>query len=897
MSAVGISVVWFGRQTGADGLASVQSHHAAPDSGDQVGGRGSSTMLTMSRHQRLEEIFDEVLRLDEPERGSFLERECNGDPGLRQDLDDLLAAYSTSSGSFLEQLIGNRSPETGAREGPVSAPREPHTLPAPGERVAHYLIKRELGRGGMGAVYLARDTRLDRRVAIKFLLDAEPTLAERFMVEARALARCTHENIIAIHDVAEHRGYPFMVLEYQEGQTLRRWLQTHDCPLPIGHVLKLMLPVVRALVYAHGVGIVHRDLKPDNILVTNSSRIKVLDFGIAKLLTDPRQLTMLGQVPGRDMSMTQRGAILGTMPYMSPEQWGGEEIDHRSDIWAVGVMLFEMAIGRHPLAPLSPAKLFQVAALHVPMPKARTVAPELGTLADVIDLCLEKPKAVRLASAEALLARLEEAGRQAESAQKQEVGSSSPNVGATSGDDEGYARVRDPLARTSRLLARLPTDGVRLESALGIVRQAVDTKNVGADRSALGRSIRAIIQSSDLLAHQVVALLDTGSALLGLDTHRAHMCAILADKTRDFTGREYVFERIEQFCTKHSCGYLVIQAKPGLGKSSILAEYVRRTGCIAYFNSRSQGQVSVAQFLRSVCAQLIVDYGLPYSALPDGTEENGTVLQRLLQKASDKLRLGEKLVVVIDALDEADTSHQECANILCLPSNLPNGVYIIMSKRPVDLPLVTESPLEELDLMQFPEDNRRDVERYLGRMAMQSQVKAWIEAQQELSIADFVHTLAQLSENNFMYLRYVVPGIAAGEYHDLTIAALPKGLEAYYEGHWSRMGMNKKPLPRLEITIIYIMSEGREPMSRTLLTEILTYNKLETDAFAVQGILDEWSPFLKREHAEDGKRYSIYHASFRDFLNRKDIVQAAGVTIKDINALIAEYLWVGLMGE
>jgi len=341
-----------------------------------------------SRHRKLEELFDAALRLHEGERQQFIQRECTDDWELREELDALLAAYAMSTGNFLAHLADDHSATTRAPRVPVNASEETAiALPLPGELVGHYVIKRELGRGGMGAVYLARDTRLDRYVAIKFLLDVDAT-AERFMIEARALARCTHENIIVIHEVAEHGGSPFMVLEYQEGETLRERLQAQMGRISVEAALEFMIPVVRALVCAHRAGIVHRDLKPENILVTESGRIKVLDFGIAKLFFQARQVTRLGHTPGRDMAMTRRGAILGTMPYMSPEQWGIDEVDQRSDIWAVGVMLFEMVVGQHPLAPLTPDALLQVAQLHRPMPKAQAMAPEIGPLADIIDRCL-----------------------------------------------------------------------------------------------------------------------------------------------------------------------------------------------------------------------------------------------------------------------------------------------------------------------------------------------------------------------------------------------------------------------------------------------------------------------------------------------------------------------------
>jgi len=220
-------------------------------------------------------------------------------------------------------------------DGPASA----STLPAQGTRIGQYEIIRELGRGGMGAVYAARDTKLGRKVAIKFLnSDNHPELTARFILEARATARCSHENIIVIHEVGEHDCNPFMVLEYLQGVPLTQLLQDGR-KLPPAQAVELIVPVVRALTAAHAHNIVHRDLKPDNIFVTDSGTIKVLDFGIAKLAQgdDEDNAALLRTVAANpsqpapaDRELTRRGHLMGTLPYMSPEQWGAgnTHVDH-----------------------------------------------------------------------------------------------------------------------------------------------------------------------------------------------------------------------------------------------------------------------------------------------------------------------------------------------------------------------------------------------------------------------------------------------------------------------------------------------------------------------------------------------------------------------------------------
>ncbi|HRI64274.1 MAG TPA: protein kinase [Polyangium sp.] len=285
----------------------------------------------------------------------------------------------------------------------------------PGVLIKHYEIIRKLGQGGMGAVFLARDTRLGRRVAIKFLHEQSEPAQERFLVEARATALCQHENIVVIHDVDEFDGYPYMVLEYVEGRTLfaamqeRRQAEGPTATLDIHWIIDLMIPVTRALSAAHAMNIVHRDLKPENVLLSNGGIIKVVDFGIAKQLDTPMlPTTALAQIEdiGR-FDLTAAGATPGTLMYMAPEQWIAADIDGRTDIWAVGLILFEMLVREHPLAPVSMATLAQTAILELPMPSAKEKRPDAAGLCDVIDRCLKKRKEERYATADELRAALE----------------------------------------------------------------------------------------------------------------------------------------------------------------------------------------------------------------------------------------------------------------------------------------------------------------------------------------------------------------------------------------------------------------------------------------------------------------------------------------------------------
>jgi serine/threonine protein kinase len=218
-----------------------------------------------------------------------------------------------------------------------------------GKTISHYKILKELGRGGMGEVSLAEDTRLKRQVALKFLprqMTADPEAKERFEREAQAAAALNHPNIVTVYEIGEHECQVFIAMEYVEGQTLKELISgsvgaynhtplpiTHH-PLPITQVIEIAIQISSGLAAAHAKGIVHRDVKPQNILIDKDNRVKILDFGLAKLQGSSR--------------LTQESFAMGTVHYMSPEQGQGKEIDPRSDIWSLGVVFYEMTTSQLP---------------------------------------------------------------------------------------------------------------------------------------------------------------------------------------------------------------------------------------------------------------------------------------------------------------------------------------------------------------------------------------------------------------------------------------------------------------------------------------------------------------------------------------------------------------------
>ena len=289
---------------------------------------------------------------------------------------------------------------------------------APGTLLGHYKIVRRLGQGGMGVVYEAVDQKLGRHVAVKLLANAADTPAtgdndpalERFWREARAASSLNHPGICIIHELDETAAPPFLVLELLEGSSLEKLYRGHAMPYP--KLVAMGIQLADALDAAHRKGILHRDIKPANIFITSSGQAKLLDFGLAKLdeaCVGPEASTAV--VP-----LTDSGSAVGTVAYMSPEQARGDPLDLRSDLFSLGVVLYEMATGQHPFSGSTTAVVFDRILNHPPPPPISLNAELPAEFENILNKTLEKDRELRCQSAAELRADLKRLQRNSSSA-------------------------------------------------------------------------------------------------------------------------------------------------------------------------------------------------------------------------------------------------------------------------------------------------------------------------------------------------------------------------------------------------------------------------------------------------------------------------------------------------
>lgn len=350
--------------------------------------------MSTERWLRLDRLFVDALQRSPERRHAFVGEQCAGDEALRAEVLSLLAA-TEGSGDFMSSSAFERLADTVGAEG--------WTL-APGEQVGAYTVSQRLGAGSSGEVWRARDDRFGRDVAIKILLphiSDDPVALRRFADEVRAVGSLNHPNIVAVYDVGNHQGLPYLVSECLVGQNLRARLEAGS--MAPADVAAIAVGMARALAVAHRRGIVHRDLKPENMFITDDGTVKILDFGVAKLL---RRNDSVGET-----SATIAGFIAGTAAYMAPEQVRGEPVDARADLFAVGAILYELLAGAAPFKRGNTVETLHAVLTVDPSDIAeanRLVPTELG---EIIMRLLNKSRDGRFQSATDLVWALEHVSR------------------------------------------------------------------------------------------------------------------------------------------------------------------------------------------------------------------------------------------------------------------------------------------------------------------------------------------------------------------------------------------------------------------------------------------------------------------------------------------------------
>lgn len=403
--------------------------------------------MTPERWLRVEELYHAALERDTFERRAFLATACASDDELRGEVESLIAS-NEQEGSFMDSPVFKVADELSPSEPPL----------AEGERLGSYQILGALGEGGMGVVYLARDMRLGRKVALKLLppsLKKDEGRLRRLRREAQAASSLNHPNILTIYEIGEAEQGHYIASEYVEGETLRERMRAG---LKLVDALDLAVQMASALAAAHSAGIIHRDIKPENAMIRRDGYVKVLDFGLAKL-SEPGAVASGTEAPTRSLVRTDPGVVMGTVAYMSPEQARGQETDARTDLFSLGVVLYEMVAGHTPFDGETPSDLIATLLKDEPAPLARYAPEAPEELQRIFDRALSKDKGARYQNATEMLADLKRLKEALESEAKSYASAQADNGGAIA------TLALSPAARTADEQAR-PTGGSERAPAL-----------------------------------------------------------------------------------------------------------------------------------------------------------------------------------------------------------------------------------------------------------------------------------------------------------------------------------------------------------------------------------------------------------------------------------------------
>ena len=469
------------------------------------------------RWQHIKTLLKAALEHDPAERAGFLDEACGSDAAIRREVESLLEVEEES---FLERPALpplENEPEPSSF---LSSNAPPEII---GRHVSHYEVLDEISRGGMGIVYRARDVKLDRDVALKVLpLEWVSRLERkrRFVQEAKAAAAMSHPRIATVHEIDEADGVTFIAMELIRGDKLSTLLE--QARLPVSRAIELALEITEGIAYAHDSGIVHRDLKPSNIMIADDGHAKIIDFGVAKLVEPmgPETNAAVGRVRERGISSaeasrraraparsrTDTGQLLGTLSYMSPEQARAQNVDHRSDLFTFGILLYEMLTGEHPFTTPGESKIPE-AILDTPAPRL----PSLGTgvfderAQAILDKCLKKSPDERYQSAKELLSDLQ---------RLKEAANAGPLIFATKGWPEASVPllVLALLAGAALYLLRPREEPTSVEDELHLSNPLQITSAVGVEnRPAWAPDGRVLAYQSTQAGSPDIWVIEIGS--------------------------------------------------------------------------------------------------------------------------------------------------------------------------------------------------------------------------------------------------------------------------------------------------------------------------------------------------------------------------------------------------
>jgi hypothetical protein len=361
-----------------------------------------------------------------------------------------------------------------------------------------------------------------------------------------------------------------------------------------------------------------------------------------------------------------------------------------------------------------------------------------------------------------------------------------------------------------------------------------------------------------------------------------------------FIGRKFVFDAIDKFISENNKGYFFLKAAPGIGKTSFAIKLANERGYPFHLIKpfRNNTGNSVKDFIKNICAQLICDNNLPIEKFPENFDEDGEFLQLILRQASEKLSEDEKIIIVVDGIDELNKEELiffTKTDILYLPDLLPRNIFFILTMRKIDkgfkgVKLPTTDAYEDFTIEGNEIDNIKDARLYIKQAIGKKGIQEYLKTHQ-VSEKKFLKDLEKKSEGNFMYLYHILREVDKGSYNDITLSELPQGLNGYYKEHWDRMMADSDGISEnVKLKTIYVLSNMENPISVEYLTKIIKLDTETVNSFQIQKIISDWMQFLSEIFDdEDGrKKYSFYHKSFLDFLASDDLVKTVGADYSEI---------------